>query len=252
MALKPDRSPRLSAHNPPLAVVIAARNEAEHLPLLLADLQAAPGLVAEVVVVDGGSSDATGAIARAAGARVLPAPACRGAQLAWGAAQTSAPWLLFLHADGRLARQWDQAISAGINRPDAANGPANGQAQQAWYFSLRIDGAGLGYRLLEGAVALRSGWRQLPYGDQGLLIKRATYDSAGGIRPLALMEDLEFVERLRRRGKLRCLGKAITVSGRRWQQRGIWRVCWQNWQLRRAWRRGVASGALAARYYASP
>lgn len=235
--------------NGQLAVVIAARNEAEHLPLLLADLWAIPSAVAELVVVDGGSGDASRAISQLAGARVLPAPACRGAQLALGAAQTTAPWLLFLHADGRLEKQWARAIEAAI----AGRYEGEKQTPQAWYFALGINAQGLGYRLLEGAVALRSKWRQLPYGDQGLLIKRTAYEAAGGFAPLALMEDLDFVQRLRQKlgpqGKLRCLGPVIRVSGRRWQRQGVWQVSWQNWQLRRAWRRGTPSETLAGRYY---
>jgi len=223
---------------PPLAVVIPALNEAAHLPLLLAQLAAMPALVAEVLVVDGGSRDRTGAIARLAGARVAEVPGGRGAQLALGAEQTMAPWLLFLHSDTRLPPDWAAAVTRALASPPAG-----------WYFKLQIGGAGLGLMLLQAGVALRSRWLQRPYGDQGLLVRRDIYLAAGGFRPLPLMEDLDLVERLADQRRLRCLGPALLVAGRRWQRLGLWGCLWQNWRLRRDWRRGVGAEALAQRYY---
>ncbi len=223
---------------PPLAVVIPVLNEASHLPLVLADLAAASGILAELLVVDGGSSDGTGAIARLAGARVAGASGGRGAQLALGAQQTTAPWLLFLHGDTRLPPDWAGAVTRALVSPPAG-----------WYFQLQIEGAGLGLKLLQAGVGLRSRWLQRPYGDQGLLVRRAVYLAAGGFQPLPLMEDLDLVERLASRRRLRCLGPALLVAGRRWRRLGLWGCLWQNWRLRRAWRRGVGAEALAQRYY---
>ena len=227
---------------PPVAVVIPALNEAAHLPLVLADLATASGLVAEVLVVDGGSDDGTEAVARLAGACLALVSGGRGAQLALGASQTTAPWLLFLHADSRLPADGAQALTRALSR--APTSPAS-----AWYFQLRIEAAGPALQLLQVAVALRSRWLQRPYGDQGLLIRRDHYLAAGGFRPLPLMEDLDLVERLAARLRLRCLGPALLVAGRRWQRLGLWGCLWQNWRLRRAWRRGVSAEALAQRYY---
>ena len=223
---------------PPLAVVIPTLNEAAHLPLVLAQLAAMPALVGEVLVVDGGSSDGTGAIARLAGARATAIQGGRGAQLALGAGQTTAPWLLFLHGDTRLPPAWAAAVTRALASPPAG-----------WYFQLQIEGAGLGLTLLQVGVALRSRWLQRPYGDQGLLVRRDDYLAAGGFQPLPLMEDLDLVERLAGRLRLRCLGPALLVAGRRWRRLGLWGCLWQNWCLRRAWRRGVGAEALAQRYY---
>lgn len=235
----------------PLAVVIAARDEARRLPALLAQLAAAPELVAEVWVVDGQSSDATLSAARLAGARVLSAPPGRGLQLLRGIEASGAPWLLLLHADVRLPPAWAGAVSAAISTAVAR--------PQAWYFELAIGPAALGgalawarqpgLRLVELAVRLRSRWRQLPYGDQGLLLSRELYQRCGGIRPLPLMEDLDLVLRLQRQAQLLSLGLPLQVDGRRWLQRGIWRTTWLNWRLRRAWRRGTSAQELAMRYY---
>ena len=226
---------------PPLSVVIAARDEAPRLPALLAQLAAAPELVAEVLVVDGGSRDGTPQVARLAGARVLHAGTGRGRQFALGAAEARAPWLLLLHADVRLPAGWEGRLNRTLERPMAG--------RRAWYFQLAIAAPDPTLRLLELLVRLRSRWRQLPYGDQGLLLRQELYRAVGGMRPLPLMEDLDLVQRLRRRARLSSLGAALEVDGRRWRQLGLWRTTWINLQLRRDWRRGVPAAELARRYY---
>jgi len=223
----------------PLAVLIPALNEAQRLPALLADLhQAPPGLLRETLVVDGGSSDGTAALARLAGAQLLHSPRGRGSQLASAAARTAAPWLLVLHADARLPRGWATAITAAMAQPAAA-----------WSFNLAIDATGVSVRLLELAVALRSRLGQCPYGDQGLLLPSQLYVAAGGFAPIPLMEDLDLVQRLQPHTRLRCLRQPLRVDGRRWRERGVLAVAWRNWQLRRAWRRGANTADLARRYY---
>jgi rSAM/selenodomain-associated transferase 2 len=222
--------------------VIPARNEAARLPGLLAQLASAPRLIREVVVVDGDSEDATARVARLAGARVLQARANRGQQLALGVAASSAPWLLLLHADGCLPAGWDKSLQRAMSRGD----------HLVWAFRLAIDGGHPALRLVELAVQLRSRWRQLPYGDQGLLLSRRRLEAAGGVRPLPLMEDLDLVQRLRQQGPIRMLPLALRVDGRRWRRLGVIRTTWINHQLRRAWRRGLSPETLAAVYRGSP
>jgi rSAM/selenodomain-associated transferase 2 len=225
---------------PPLDVVIAVRNEARGLPPLLADLAMAPsGLVRQVLVVDGGSNDGSQRLARLAGARLQPAPAGRGGQLAQGVAASGAPWVLLLHGDARLPPRWFALVA-----PAIAAG-----AGTAWAFRLAIAGRNPGLRLVELAANGRSRWRRLPYGDQGLLLARSLYDLAGGINPLPLMEDLEFVLRLRLHGAIRLLDGAVSVDDRRWRSLGVWRTTWRNARLRRQWRRGHDPRLLAAAYY---
>ena len=224
---------------PPLSVVIAARDESQGLPALLADLAMAPELVREVLVVDGGSRDGTPRLAALAGAQVLHDGSGRGGQLATGVARSTGAWLLLLHGDVRLPPGWAQTLAVAI---------AAGETS-AWAFRLRIAGDDPALRLVELAVELRSRWRQLPYGDQGLLLARRLHDAAGGIAPLPLMEDLEFVQRLRRRGRIGTLALAVRVSGRRWQRLGVWQTVLANASLRRAWRRGTPATQLAERYY---
>ena len=224
----------------PLAVVIPSFNEAERLPWLLADLAAGPAdLIAELVVVDGGSRDGTAQLARLGGAQLLHCPAGRGLQLQRGVAATTAPWLLLLHADCRLQPGWAAALQRAITKSEAA-----------WAFDLRVEGNGLALRVLEHAVRLRSQLRQLPYGDQGLLLPRSLLQRAGGIPALPLMEDLVLVQRLQRLARIRRLGCPLRVNGRRWQRHGVLGTAWRNAQLRRAWRRGNSAEQLAQRYYA--
>lgn len=238
-------------------MVIAARNEAPRLPLLLADLAAASSLVGEVLVVDGASGDATARVAALAGAQVCPSAPGRGVQLVVGVARSRCPWLLLLHADARLEPGWDRAVKAVLEQADqqADQQVDQGGEQQvdaAWYFDLAIAAAQPALRLVELAVALRSRWRQLPYGDQGLLLPRQLLQRAGGVAPIPLMEDLELVLRLRRLCRLLPLGARLLVDGRRWQVLGVWQTVVANARLRRAWRRGIAPEALAARYYGAP
>ncbi len=224
---------------PPLSVVIAARDEALGLPCLLADLATAPELVREVLVVDGGSRDATPRLAALAGAMVLHDGRGRGGQLAAGVARSAGSWLLLLHGDVRLPPGWASALAVAI---------AAGESS-AWAFRLRIAGDDPALRLVELAVELRSRWRQLPYGDQGLLLGRRLHDAAGGVAPLPLMEDLEFVQRLRRQARIGTLSLALLVNGRRWQRLGVWQTVLANARLRRAWRHGTPVERLAERYY---
>ena len=228
-----------------LAVVIPARNEAGRLPLLLADLARGSSLLAECIVVDGGSSDGTPQLASLAGARVIHAAAGRGGQLLAGIHASSSHWLWLLHADVRLPADWPQRLSAVLE----AEVPAARRPQlRAWYGDLRLEQVAAGYRALELVVALRSWLWQRPYGDQGLLIARACYEACGGLRPLPLMEDLEFALRFARQGRLCRLNLRIQVDGRRWRQLGLWRTTLANAALRRAWRRGVPAEVLAERY----
>lgn len=190
-----------------LAVIIPTLNAEAGLA---ATLTALPP-VAELIVVDGGSQDATVAIANAAGARVLPCAPGRGGQLAAGAATTTAPWLLFLHADTRLdATAW-RALYAHLADP--------GRRPTAAAFNLRLDDPAWQARLLEFGVRLRGALLALPYGDQGLLIRRDLYDAVGGYGALPLMEDVDLVQRLGRR-RLRILKGHAVTSAARWRRRG--------------------------------
>ncbi len=194
----------------PVSVIIPTLNVAAELPATLAALGEglAGGLIRELILADGGSRDGLAAIADAAGARLVTAPPGRGAQLAAAAAEAQGEWLLFLHADTHLGPGWAAAVLDHIrDHPDKAG-----------YFRLAFRHSGRAARL----VASWANWRArafgLPYGDQGLLIRRALYDAAGGYPPIPLMEDVALARALR--GRLVPLAAVAHTSAERYRREG--------------------------------
>jgi len=199
----------------PISVVIPALDAEPVLPATLAALAPgrAVGVVGEVIVVDGGSSDTTAEIAARAGATVVSAPRGRGAQLAAGAAVAKGEWLLFLHADTVLAAEWPGAARTFMARPGADGCAAA--------FRLALDDADPRARRIEVLARWRGRSLGLPYGDQGLLISRTLYDALGGYRPLPLMEDVDLARRLGRRRLVEMDAAAVT-SAARYRSGGWW------------------------------
>ncbi|HEY1246745.1 MAG TPA: TIGR04283 family arsenosugar biosynthesis glycosyltransferase [Hyphomicrobiaceae bacterium] len=194
-----------------ISVIIPTLNaEAGLAPTLAALVPAAlDGLVKEAIVVDGGSSDATAAIASEAGTEFLTRGGGRGCQLAAGAEKARFPWLLFLHADTVLQPGWEREALAFMQAVDSGARPPAAAA-----FRFALDDSGLGPRLIERLVALRCALLRLPYGDQGLLVPKALYSEIGGYPPYALMEDVGLVVRLGRRRIVLLRTRAVTSAQR--------------------------------------
>jgi len=223
----------------PVSVVIPTLEAADRIGPCLGALGAAvmAGVIHEVIVADGGSSDAIAEVAEAVGARLVTAPRGRGKQLAAGAKAARGDWLLFLHADTVLAPGWGAAVLAHVQtRPGRAG-----------YFTLRFDTQGPMARIVAGWANLRAALFALPYGDQGLLISRALYDQAGGYRPIPLMEDVALVRRIGRR-RLARLGPAAVTSAARYGADGWLRRGWRNLTTLALYFLGVAPERLARRY----
>lgn len=207
-----------------LAVVIPTLNAAQ---TLAATLQAL-GRVAAVAVADGGSSDGTRAIAESLGARVVPSRRGRGTQIAAGIAATTQPWLLLLHADTRLRSGWRAAAEAHMNAaPD-----------QAGWFRFALDSPDPRARRLERLVAWRCRALALPYGDQGLLIHRGLLGTAGGVRDLPLMEDVDLIRRLGRH-RLTALPATALTAADKWHRDGWYRRSARNLFCLTLWFAGV-------------
>jgi len=193
-----------------LSIIIPTLDAAATLPGTISAVQD-PGFATEVIVADADSRDGTRAVAEAAGARVIGAPAGRGPQLIAGAQAARGDWLLFLHADTVLEPSWAQAVAA------FTGNPANGQ--RAGVFRFAFDDPAPSARRLERFVRWRVRALGLAYGDQGLLIKRDFYDALGGFSPLPLMEDVDLIRRIGRR-RLIALDAAAVTSPQRYRRHG--------------------------------
>ncbi len=215
-----------------LSVVIPTLDAAATLGPCLAALGAAAD---EIVVVDGGSSDGTPAIAERGGARLVRSAPGRGVQLAAGAEA----------AKGRLAALPPRRHRAGA-RLARGCGPAHRrQPDRAACFRFRLDAGERRARLVEAGVALRVRLLGLPYGDQGLLLSRSLYEAAGGYRPLPLMEDVDLVRRI---GRVKALEVEATTSAGRWRRDGWLRRSGRNLLCLALWRSGMSAERVARLY----
>lgn len=208
---------------PELSVIIPTLDEADHLPLLLADLAAQQGIACEVIVADGGSTDTTCAIAEECGARIVKAEQGRGRQMNAAARHTTGRYLLFLHADSRLTevRQLANAVAAlaeEINR--------QGVATLAGHFRIRFARTGRGnelaYAYVEGKSALNRA--NTTNGDQGLLLTADYFQALGGFAEvLPYLEDQQLVGKIRASGCLITVPGEVLTSARRFEAEGFHR-----------------------------
>ncbi len=196
----------------------------------------APGV--EIIVADGGSRDATRQRAVAAGARVVAAEPGRARQLAAGARAAAADVILLLHADTRLAPGWADAVRAALADPAVVGGA----------FAFRFAERGFALRLVEWGVRARLALAGLPYGDQALFARRGALEAIGGVPDAPIMEDLDLVRALRRRGRLALLPLPATTSARRYLERGVARTVAKNALALLGWALGVDRARIAAWY----
>lgn len=178
------------------------------------------GLIRELIVSDGGSQDATGAVAQAWGATVLHGPASRGGQLRRGVAATQGDWVLVIHADTVLRAGWTEAVRGHLAHPEKAG-----------WFQLAFDHSGVAAAIVASWANLRSRLG-LPYGDQGLLLHRDLYDAVGGFADQPLMEDVALARALR--GHLAPLDAVAVTSAAKYRRQGWLRRGGRNlWTLLR-------------------
>lgn len=222
----------------PLSLVIPTLNAAGELPgtaeALLAG--ATSGLVREVVISDGGSSDETLRVARELGAVIVQGAPGRGGQLARGVAASCGDWVLLLHADTQLAEGWELAVFEHI-----ANHP-----EKAGWFHLQFRTSGFGAGLVAGGANLRSRFLGLPYGDQGLLVARSVLEEVGGVPELSLMEDVALARALK--GRLRGLECAALTSAARYERDGWALRVMRNLGTLTRYLSGASPEALKKRY----
>ena len=221
-----------------LSIIVPMLNEAAALPGLLAQLARWRTRGCEVVVVDGGSTDGSATMARAAGFTVVDAERGRARQMNAGAALARGEVLLFLHADTQLPADADVAVRAAL---------ADGRRDWG-RFDVRIAGRSPMLRVVAGLMNLRSRLTGIATGDQAMFVRREAFDAVGGFPLQPLMEDIELSRRLLRVSRPACLRARVRTSGRRWEQRGVWRTILLMWRLRWAYWRGVPAERLAEAY----
>ena len=231
-----------------ISVVIPTLNSERTLPETLSALipAAVDGLVREVIISDGGSTDGTRKIAEGCGAEFLVGSAGRGAQLAKGAARARGPWLLFLHSDTVPQGEWMREVAEFARAVDQEK---RGHAAAAFRF--KLDDLGLKPRILEGLVGLRCRALGLPYGDQGLLISKRLYLEVGGYKDMPVMEDLDLVRRLGRR-RIALLRSAAMTSPERYQRDGYARRTLRNLTCLACYFGGVSTERIAVFYNRGP
>jgi len=219
-----------------LAIIIPALDEAGHIRASLEALAPLRARGHAVIVVDGGSSDATAELARPLADQVLVSAKGRAVQMNAGARAARAEGLVFLHADTRLPALADALI-------------INALKVYAWgRFDVRIEGSHPLLGLVAGAMNLRSRLTGIATGDQAIFVRR---DVFLGFPEIALMEDIAFSRAMKRVGAPACLRERVSTSGRRWETRGVVRTIFLMWRLRLLYALGVEPQRLA-RDYADP
>ena len=222
-----------------ISIIIPTINEANNLPLLLSDLSIIHK-EGEILIVDCGSEDKTIDIANIYGAKLFKSKQRnRGLQLDIGAKNSKGDWLIFLHADTRLTHDWFTKIKSVLK----------GDKNYIYYFKFRVNDKKIIYRVLEILVNFRSQYFKQPYGDQGLIIHRSIYLKNNGFRKIPLMEDVDFLRRLKNKNDLKQLNLPIFTSSRKWERTNIFLQALKNWKLRRRWLKGVSTKSIYYDYY---
>ena len=245
------------ARAPVVSIIIPALNEAAGIEAALQSLQAwrrnNDGPVdVEVIVADGGSTDATRRLAVPLADQVIEVPRGRARQMNAGAAAASGDALLFLHADTILPEAAPRAILEALFGQEAYAPTVSGHGRGskiAWgRFDVNISGTHPMLRVVAVGMNLRSRFTGIATGDQAIFMTRAAFDAVGGFPDQPLMEDITMSRCLKRLALPACLRAKAITSGRRWEARGVWRTIFLMWRLRLAYYFGAAPEYLAARY----
>jgi rSAM/selenodomain-associated transferase 2 len=230
----------VSAGGPPITIVIPVLNDAAPLASLLQAMDTQAAL--EIIVVDGGEAgDPAMDTLREHHPRVTwmrSAPG-RAVQMNAGARRAGGRWLVFLHADTRLGAGWRDVLHRLDEQPRIVGGS----------FRFALDSPRRRARWIEWGVRVRVRLFDLPYGDQALFVRRAVFEEMNGYRELPLMEDVDFIRRLRRRGRLAHANVPALTSARRWERDGWLRRTLENSTLMALYLAGIPPERLARLYY---
>jgi len=216
-----------------LSIVVPALDEADRIETALRALAPLRGRGCEVIVVDGGSADATRELAEPLCDRVVSSARGRAAQMNCGVRHASGEALLFLHVDTLLPPDSDLLIDKALEN-------------RLWgRFDVEIEGSHRLLKVVAWAMNLRSRLSGIATGDQAIFVRR---DAFPGFEPIALMEDIAFSREMKRRGVPACLRQRVRTSGRRWEKRGVVRTVVLMWRLRLLYYLGARPERLARLY----
>ena len=221
----------------PLSIIVPTLNEAGMITETLERLQKMRQRGHEVLVVDGGSCDATARLADCLADRVLLAEPGRARQMNHGARHARHSVLLFLHADTRLPNRAEQVIAHAL-----------GQGYRWGRFDVRLSGERRLLRVVERMMNLRSCLTGIATGDQAIFVAKRAFQSVGGFPEIPLMEDIALSKALKRLTPPACIHQRVLSSSRRWEYHGVLRTILLMWRLRLAYFLGHEPTELAARY----
>lgn len=220
-----------------ISIIIPVLNEAAIIKSTLTQLQQHSGV--EIIVVDGGSQDNTVALVEQTGVKVITVLGKgRAGQMNAGANIARGNILLFLHADTRLPPHFVDLVIQTLKQPRTVAGA----------FKLAIEGADRSLRWVEMIVEMRSRLLSLPYGDQAIFISQPAFIDSGGFADLPIMEDFEFVRRIKSRGRIAIAPAAVLTSGRRWRKLGVWKTTLINQLIIAGFYLGISPAKLANFY----
>ncbi|GAA4013132.1 TIGR04283 family arsenosugar biosynthesis glycosyltransferase [Actimicrobium antarcticum] len=221
-----------------LSIIIPALNEAAQIASVLVRLDPLRRRGVQLILVDGGSTDQTIALAAPLVDLVVQAPRGRAAQMNAGAAMATGDVVLFLHADTTLPEHADTLIANALSGDTRAWGR----------FDITLTGAHPMLAIIAAMMNWRSRLSGIATGDQALFLRRDVFVQLSGYASIALMEDIELSRRLKKISRPACLRDKVSSAGRRWEQHGIWRTIWLMWRLRLAYFLGADPAALARAY----
>lgn len=212
-------------------------NEASTIARALAALRRGAAN-AEIIVVDGGSGDASVAAARAIADTVIASPRGRARQMNAGARVSTGAALTFVHADTIVPTTFAADIDEALSNPAIVGGR----------FDVQLDSNALALRLIGAMISIRSRISRTGTGDQAIFVRREVFDRIGGFPDLELCEDLDFTRRMKRAGGVACLRSRVITSSRRWTHDGIARTVLRMWSIRALYLLGVSPARLSRHY----
>lgn len=221
-----------------ISIIIPVLNDESVIKTLLHQLQPYRAQGHEVIVVDGGSCDETVSVSKSLADKVIQSGAGRALQMNNGAAQSSSDILWFLHADTKLHEKAIKKIQFYLIDKNKDWGR----------FNINLSGENVLFRLIEKMINIRSCVTSIATGDQGIFVKRKSFEKVKGYSKLPLMEDIDLSQKLKKYSRPACIKEALTTSSRRWEKNGIVSTVLLMWRLRFLYWLGVSADKLAAQY----